>query len=189
MIALFGGWGGQPNQFFKTVICNSQHMFELFGNGSLVFQNSLNARASGGIRPLWPLTKTLPWTHHGIAAPSIIFKFWWCLLLIKALTLTFVSLYFSDLVNGSRSPVIPSPPPPSANSIYERTGFLSPFASSDKQHHLEFGTVGQKVGPVNNNTLVTALINNAMLERNRQSQSRKLCFPWFFHRKFVTYLT
>ncbi|XP_052245299.1 eukaryotic translation initiation factor 4E transporter-like isoform X2 [Dreissena polymorpha] len=66
--------------------------------------------------------------------------------------------YLNDLLNGSRSPVIPSPPPPSANMLFDRSSFLSPFASSDKQHHLEFG----------NDTFVTALINNAVaLDRNR----------------------
>ncbi|XP_053375043.1 eukaryotic translation initiation factor 4E transporter-like [Mercenaria mercenaria] len=77
--------------------------------------------------------------------------------------------YLNDLLNGSKSPVIPSPPPPSASSVFERSTFLTPFASSDKQHHLEFGTVGQKF-VASSNTLVNALINNAaVLEKNRSS--------------------
>jgi len=39
---------GHPNQFFATVICNLQQAFELFGNVSWVFQNSLNPGTSGG---------------------------------------------------------------------------------------------------------------------------------------------
>jgi len=42
-----------PNQFFKTVICNLQHVFELFGNGSWVFQNGLNAGAGISLRSLY----------------------------------------------------------------------------------------------------------------------------------------
>ncbi|XP_052798817.1 uncharacterized protein LOC128230525 isoform X2 [Mya arenaria] len=80
--------------------------------------------------------------------------------------------YLNDLLNGSRSPVIPSPLSPSANSMFDRHSFLSPFASSDKQHQIEFGSVTQKFSPPNNNALVTALINNATaMERNRSSPS------------------
>ena len=76
----------------------------------------------------------------------------------------------SDLLNGSKSPVIPSPPPPSANSLFDHT-FLTPFAGADKQQNIEFGTVGQKPNNTNNNPFVTALINNAAsLEKNRNSR-------------------
>ena len=68
-----------PNQFFKTVICNLQYAFELFGNGSWFFQNSLNVGGSGGIQHPELLTKALPWTHHGPYSPQHhfqVFKFW-----------------------------------------------------------------------------------------------------------------
>ena len=69
----------------------------------------------------------------------------------------------TDMLNGSKSPVIPTPPPPSANSVFERAEFLSPYAMTDKQQNIEFGTVGNKISLGNtNNPLVTALINNAM---------------------------
>ena len=67
------------NQFFKAVICNLQHVFELFGNGSWVFQNSLNAGASGvlwnpdqdfALDPLWALQPSGPQYHFQV------FKFW-----------------------------------------------------------------------------------------------------------------
>lgn len=75
--------------------------------------------------------------------------------------------YLDDLLNGSKSPIIPSPPPPSANSLFDHSHFLTPFAGSDKQQNIEFGTVGQKM---NNNPFVTALINNAAsLEKSRNS--------------------
>ncbi|KAL4223713.1 stem cell population maintenance [Mactra antiquata] len=74
--------------------------------------------------------------------------------------------YLNDLINGSKSPVIPSPPPTEA-PVFDLSGFLTPFASSDKQHRLEFGTVSQKLS--SNNSLVNALINNAVQERNRSS--------------------
>ena len=65
--------------YIKTnFICNLQHAFELFGNGSWVFQNSLNAGDSGVLWPPGPLTKTLPWIHFGPCnpqAPNIIFRF------------------------------------------------------------------------------------------------------------------
>ena len=54
---------------YKPIFQNSlQHAFELFGNGSRVFQNSLNARASP-----WPCL--CPGPTICIAAPSIIFRF------------------------------------------------------------------------------------------------------------------
>ena len=65
---------GHRNQFFKTVICNSQHAFELFGNGSWVFQNDLNPGASQGLRPPGHLTKASPWTHRGSCWPPASFS-------------------------------------------------------------------------------------------------------------------
>ena len=79
-----------------------------------------------------------------------------------------LAFLIADLLNGSKSPIIPSPPPPSANSLFDHSHFLTPFAGSDKQQNIEFGTVGQKL---NNNPFVTALINNAAsLEKNRNSR-------------------
>lgn len=76
--------------------------------------------------------------------------------------------YLNDLLNGSKSPVIPSPPPPSASSLFDRSMF-TPFSSGDKQQLLEFGIAGQKFGSPSNTSLVNALINNAILERHRAS--------------------
>ena len=89
------------------------------------------------------------------------------------------SLYFRipDLLNGSKSPIIPSPPPPSANSVFDHSNFLTPFAGSDKQQNIEFGTVGQKLSTMNNNPFVTALINNAAaMEKNRMSRKYSVIF-------------
>lgn len=90
---------------------------------------------------------------------------------------TFTHL-ISDLLNGSKSPVIPSPPPPSANSIFDHANFLSHFPGGDKQQNIEFGIVGQKLNNMNNNPFVTALINNAAsLEKNRGSRKYlSMCF-------------
>ena len=74
-----------PNQFFKIVICNLQHAFELFGNGSWVFQN---------FGPLEPLTKALPWTHRGPCSLQHhfqVFKFWQ----LSPLVLLFYWIVFS----------------------------------------------------------------------------------------------
>jgi len=57
------------NNFSKQFFCNLQQAFELFGNGSLVFQNSLNPGASGGLRHPGYLTKAFPWTHWGPCSP------------------------------------------------------------------------------------------------------------------------
>jgi len=56
-----------PNQFFKTVICNLQQDFELFGNGLWVFQNSLNPGVLRG--PLDPWPRLCPGPTVGLAAP------------------------------------------------------------------------------------------------------------------------
>ena len=88
--------------------------------------------------------------------------------LLKQAVHNVVFKFILDLLNGSKSPVIPSPP--SGSTAFEHSTFLTPFASSDKQHHLEFGTVGQKY-VTNNTSLVNALINNAAaLDRNRSSR-------------------
>ena len=55
-----------------------QQAFELFENGSWVFQNSFNPGASGGLWPHGPLTMVLPWTHCGpcnLLSSSVIFRF------------------------------------------------------------------------------------------------------------------
>ena len=71
-----------PNQFFKTVICNLQQVFELFRNELWVFQNSLNPGASDGLRSPGPLTKALSWTHRVHCSPPgpqhhfQVFNFW-----------------------------------------------------------------------------------------------------------------
>lgn len=96
-----------------------------------------------------------------------VYSFIWTLIFVTCVL--YYHINFTDLLNGSKSPVIPSPPPPSASSVFDQASFLAPFASSDKQHRLEFGTVSQKFTSANN-SLVNALINNAVQERNRSSR-------------------
>ncbi|KAL3856403.1 hypothetical protein ACJMK2_011168 [Sinanodonta woodiana] len=78
--------------------------------------------------------------------------------------------YLNDLLNGSRSPIIPSPPTNSANTLFDRSSFFHSFNASlgEKQGSaFDFGLL-QKGG--NMNPLVNALLNNA-LAAEKQSRS------------------
>ena len=59
-----------------------------------VFQNSLNAGTSGDLCPPGPLTKALPWTHHGPCSPQHHFQD----------LATFTSVGFTFIVCPSVSP-------------------------------------------------------------------------------------
>ncbi|KAK3609766.1 hypothetical protein CHS0354_022625 [Potamilus streckersoni] len=78
--------------------------------------------------------------------------------------------YLNDLLNGSRSPIIPSPPPTSANTLFECSSIFHSLNTSlgEKQTStFDFGML-QKGG--NMNPLVSALLNNA-LAAEKQSRS------------------
>ncbi|XP_061162294.1 eukaryotic translation initiation factor 4E transporter-like isoform X2 [Saccostrea echinata] len=82
--------------------------------------------------------------------------------------------YLNDLLSGSKSPVIPSPPPPSANSFTHQSIFSTSANSTfqDKPQHLSYDfTSVQKntIGP-----MLNALFQNSSHDRSHRSSTSSM---------------
>ncbi|XP_048729032.2 eukaryotic translation initiation factor 4E transporter-like isoform X3 [Ostrea edulis] len=82
--------------------------------------------------------------------------------------------YLNDLLSGSKSPVIPSPPPPSANSVSRQSVFSTSANSTfqDKPQHLSYDfTSVQKttIGP-----MLNALFQNTSHDRSHRSSNSSI---------------
>lgn len=99
------------------------------------------------------------------------FWWWWFIFLVYL----HMSFDITDLLSGSKSPVVPSPPPPSANSFSHQSVFStsanSTFQDKPQQLSYDFSSVQKNtIGP-----MLNALFQNSSHDRShRSSKSGRL---------------
>lgn len=99
------------------------------------------------------------------------FWWWWFIFLVYL----HMSFDVTDLLSGSKSPVVPSPPPPSANSFSHQSVFStsanSTFQDKPQQLSYDFSSVQKNtIGP-----MLNALFQNSSHDRShRSSKSGRL---------------
>lgn len=95
---------------------------------------------------------------------------------------------FLELLSGTRSPIVPSPPPNTINSMYERSVFMTPANStfSDKPQCISMDmSVSQKniIAP-----MLTSLFQNSASSHHKRNDSSKflaLLFCFYFSHQVV----
>lgn len=103
---------------------------------------------------------------------KVLYMFWWCFIFLVYLHMSFD---VTDLLSGSKSPVVPSPPPPSANSFSHQSVFStsanSTFQDKPQQLSYDFSSVQKNtIGP-----MLNALFQNSSHDRShRSSKSGRL---------------
>lgn len=104
---------------------------------------------------------------------KVLYMFWWWWFIF--LVYLHMSFDVTDLLSGSKSPVVPSPPPPSANSFSHQSVFStsanSTFQDKPQQLSYDFSSVQKNtIGP-----MLNALFQNASHDRShRSSKSGRL---------------